>query len=149
MENNDITKSMPMTLMILVAVLGIVSFLSPWFGLDAGKDIVAGASGIACMNNADGDFAMFVPLLTMILAIVALIVTLLPNFGVQMDAKVFNGIIAVIGLVIIILFFVFFMKEDSGLKLSDHLQIGAWLGLLIGIITIAVGGFGIYKAVNQ
>lgn len=145
MDSKDIMKYLPQILLAIGAIIGIAAFFVNWYGF---KDFTLTGQKLMDYKDQIG-WQVYVPLIILILGIVALIVGALPHCGVELDPKILNGIIAVIGIVMIILFICYFTKDVEEVNLGKQLQIGGWLGLIAGLIPVIVGALGFFNVFDN
>lgn len=143
MENKNLVKFLPQILIAIGAVIGIIAFFVDWYA--TGNFSITGQKMI---DYNSGGWQMFIPLIILILGIVTLIVSALPHF-VDLSTKAANIMVIVLGIIMITLFIVLFIKDFEGGKFGDHAAIGTWLGLAAGFVPVVVGVIGYFDVFDK
>ena len=126
------------------AIFMIVGVFLTWLSLTVPILGTSTWSGMEVFNDSDLDFK-FVPLVSLIAGIIAILLMILPTFMNTEKFEKLNNILGIVTLilsvVVIICGIMFYTQSSNGISLTDlySIGIGFWL-VIIGAVITLIGG---------
>lgn len=126
--------------LIIAAVLGIISFFTGWMciesdSLDCGAHLCFTGYGMLDSNYKDVfEGYAYIPLFVLILSVLSLVIAFLPKMGLNVDAGRYGLMLILIGLVTLILIFLFGLNHFEYMDFRETGFAKAGAGLILAII---------------